>query len=351
MREVAEYFARVETPYTLALEFGDVPVAVRTNHAEVQSRLRRYFSPFVTNGVRDGRTEVTLLHGSVEPRGCFLDLERGSGKRVKEAIQEVPGGRLILKRSTGVLMGLEPGYAYAQGDLLTNLNQAVNLINAGYAKALLRRGHVLFHASAVTRDGRAAVLAGAPGAGKSSSALHLVEDGFRFLSNDRVLAQAGPGRVEALGYPKQPRVNPGTLVRHPRLAALLTPEDRNSLAMLSPEELWLLERKCDVDLDAIYGSGTVELSGSMKCFILLKWRLKSGAFAVRRLRPPEALLELPLYYKDLGAFDLDRPSTALGTASTLSSYAAILDQVGTFEVSGGVDFPSLVCLVGKVLTK
>ena len=349
MTGVAAYFAAVEAPYTLALKFGDVPVAVRTNHAEVQARLRRYFSPFVVSGVGDERAEITLIQGSVEPHGSFLDLQRGPGKRVKEAVQEVSGGRLILKRATGVLMGLQPGSAYAQGDLLTNLNQAVNLINAAYAKRVLHRGHVLFHASAVTRNGRAAVLAGAPGAGKSSSALHLLEDGFRFLSNDRVLALAESDHVEVLGYPKQPRVNPGTLIRHPRLAALLTAEDRNNLAMLSPEDLWLLERKCDVDLDAIYGSGTVALSGAMTCLVLLKWRLKGGAFVVRRLRAPEALLELPLYYKDLGAFDLDQPSTALGMASKLSSYAAILDQVTVFEVCGGVDFPSLLSLVGDAL--
>jgi len=350
MTGVAAYFAAGEAPYTLALRFGDVPIAVRTNHPDVQTQLRRYFSPFVVRGVGDERTEVTLMQGIAEPRGYFLDVQRGPGKRMKEAVQEVAGGRLILKRSTGVLMGLEPDSAYAQGDLLTNLNQAVNLINAVYAKRVLRRGHVLFHASAVIRNGGTAVLAGAPGAGKSSSALHLLEDGFRFLSNDRVLALAGSGQVEVLGYPKQPRVNPGTLVRHPRLAALLTADDRNNLAMLSPEELWLLERKCDVDLDAIYGSGTVALSGVMKCLVLLKWRLKGGAFVVRRLRGPETLLELPLYYKDLGAFDLDQPSTALGMASKLSSYAAILDQVTVLEVSGGVDFPGLVSLVGEALT-
>src|SRR5262249_28193956 len=142
MSGVAAYFAAVEAPYTLALQFGDVPVAVRTNHPEVQTRLRRYFSPFVVSGVGDERTEVTLVQGSVEPRGSFLDVERGLGRRVKEAVQEVAGGRLILKRATGVLMGLQPGSAYAQGDLLTNLNQAVNLINAAYAKRVLRRGHV-----------------------------------------------------------------------------------------------------------------------------------------------------------------------------------------------------------------
>ena len=34
------------------------------------------------------------------------DLVRADGKRVKEAVQEVAGGRLILKRATGVVMGL-----------------------------------------------------------------------------------------------------------------------------------------------------------------------------------------------------------------------------------------------------
>ena len=36
-------------------------------------------------------------------------------------------------------------------------------------------------------------------------------------------------------------------------------------------------------------------------------------------------------------------------ASRLSPYVAILDQVAVLEVSGGVDFPSLVSLVGDAL--
>jgi HprK-related kinase B len=67
------------------------------------------------------------------------------------------------------------------------------------------------------------VLAGMPATGKSTAAVHLVEAGFRFLSNDRVLVRPGPAGVDALGYPKQPRVNPGTLLHHPRLVGLLVP--------------------------------------------------------------------------------------------------------------------------------
>jgi HprK-related kinase B len=70
-----------------------------------------------------------------------------------------------------------------------NLNQAVNLVNHLYAADLMARGFRLFHASAVVRDDRALVLAGVPGTGKSTASLHFVEAGWRFLSNDRVLAR------------------------------------------------------------------------------------------------------------------------------------------------------------------
>jgi HprK-related kinase B len=122
------------------------------------------------------------------------------------------------RQEGAVVMGLWPGHAFAVGDLRTHLNQGINLVNAGYAKAVARRGHLLLHASGVSWNGRTAVLAGVAGAGKSTAALHLVEAGFRFLSNDRVLARPDADGVDALGYPKQPRVNPDTLLGHPRSA-------------------------------------------------------------------------------------------------------------------------------------
>jgi len=351
MTGVETHFARVETPYVLSLRFVDVPLAVRTNDREIWSHLRAYFSAFVAESVPDGTVEITLIQGAATPTGIFMDVRRGNGRRPKEAVREVEGGRLILKRATGVLMGLEPQRAFAIGDLIANLNQAVNLVNACYAKALLRHGHVLFHASDVTWGGRSAVLSGVPGAGKSTTALHLVEEGFHFLSNDRVLALAAPGRVELLGYPKQPRVNPGTLLHHPRLVTLLKPEDRETLATLPAQELWNLERKSDVDLDTMYGAGTVQLAGTMKCLVLLKWRLNGGTYSARRLSPSEGMANLALFYKDLGAFDLDRPPMAPRTTQDLARYAAILEQVDILEISRGVDFSALVDLVGEELAK
>ena len=210
---------------------------------------------------------------------------------------------------------------------------------------------MLFHASAISWGGRAVAMAGPPGAGKSTSALHLVEEGFHFLSNDRVLARAHGEGAEAMGYPKQPRVNPGTLLHHRRLATLLTADDRAALAAMDRTALWNLERKSDVDLDAIYGPGTVDLKGALHALVLLKWRLDGRGLEIRRLTPAQAMANLPLFQKDLGVFDLDRPLRRTVSQVDLDRYAAVLDRVQVLEVTGAVDFSALVDLVGDLLAK
>jgi len=342
---IAAFPARHE----LLLSVVGVALRVRTNDPDVFAGLRVYFGPYVVPEAAGPVADVRVIQGDVKPAGAFVDLQRADGRKVKEAVQELPGGRLVWKHATGVVMGLWSGGAFAVGDVRTNLNQAINLVNSCYAKAILRRGYLLLHASAVSREGRAVLLAGPPGAGKSTGALHLVEAGFRFVSNDRVLAKPVGEFVEALGYPKQPRVNPGTLLHHPRLSALLKPEDRSALAALPQDQLWALERKSDVDLEAIYGKGTVELRSRLLAVVLLKWRRDGEGFAVRRVTTADALADLPLFAKTLGAFDLDRPPHAPITSAERARYGELLDRVRLVEVVGRVDFAALVTLAGDLL--
>jgi HprK-related kinase B len=340
---------RFATPLEIALRFLDVGVKVLTNDVEVAAGLRRYYAPYLAGEVARPASVVSLIQGRLEPGGEFSDVPRADGKRVKEAVQEVAGGRLILKRATGVVMGLSSTRAFAVGDMRGNLNQGINLINHCYAKAILARGYRLLHASGVTWQGRTAALVGVPGAGKSTAALHCVEAGFRFLSNDRVLAKPLADGVEALGYPKQPRVNPGTLLHHPRLASLLEAEEREALAALPAADLWRLERKIDVDLDAIYGCGTVELRGRLEALVLLGWRLDGRGFGVRELDAAQASTRLALFSKDLGAFDLSRPGAGPASADGDGPYRPLLERVRLLEVWGRTDFQRLVELVGEVL--
>ena len=168
MSTPAELLGETIAPHALGLAVNGVELEATTNDPEVWEGLRRYYAPWVTS-VSLPAVRVRLIQGQVAPRGRFQDLVRSDGKRVKEAVQDLGDGRLILKRATGVVMGLWPGHAFAIGDLKTNLNQAINLLNACYAKIVLDRGYALLHASAVSRKGQAVMLAGTPGAGRAST--------------------------------------------------------------------------------------------------------------------------------------------------------------------------------------
>lgn len=329
--------------------FTDVSADKAKHACACEIELDRH-APWVQANGDDTALTVRLVQAEPPVPTGFVPVARGDGKPPKEAVCDVPGIRLVRKLTTGVLMGLTRDGAFAVGDLVRHLNQGINLVNNRYAKQAIRRGHLLLHASAVARDGRAVALAGPPGAGKSTSALHLVEHGLRFVSNDRLLVRAGTDGVEALGYPKQPRVNPGTLLHHDRLSFLLEADDRAALAALPPAELWKLERKCDVDLETIYGEGTFTLSAGLRALVILTWRPAASGFTVRRLDRSEALACLPLIRKDLGVFEQDRHRRGAGVREVLA-YSALFARIAVVEVGGRVDFPALVPIVEDLLAR
>jgi hypothetical protein len=63
-------------------------------------------------------------------------------------------------------------------------------------------GLVELHASCVARDQRGLVLIGPSGAGKSTLAMALTEEGFRFLSDDRIFCSLKLGRLLAWAMPR-----------------------------------------------------------------------------------------------------------------------------------------------------
>lgn len=344
--------AGVQTAHALSLCVVDVPIRVETNDLRLWTALRLYYDPWVVPATPADAAVVRLVHdGSATAPDGFADIVRADGKKVKEAVREGNGERLVLKRTTGVLMGVRPGGAWAIGDLAGNVNQAINLINHCYARAVLARGHLLLHASAVSWNGRAAALAGPPGAGKSTAALHLVEAGYRFVSNDRLLVKPLADRVEGLGYPKQPRVNPGTLLSHPRLQRRLSPEERRALEAMPPADLWELERKSDVNLDAIYVKGTMEIRGDLKALVLLRWTRDGVGLHVRRLALAQALAAVPLVHKDLGVFDVDRPLHAPPPPPDLRRYAELLARIAVIEVRGRAQPAALAAIVGELVAR
>lgn len=237
-----------------------------------------------------------------------------------------------------------PGVAVALGPLEDHDSTVINFINTQILNVCLRDGWQLAHAAAVTTGDRTLAISGLSGGGKSTSILRMMDlPGTRFLSNDRVLIRGGePAR--ALGIPKHPRINPGTILGNPRLVFLLTPDRIAQLKAMSPAELWALEDKHDLIIPDVYGAGRFELDGPLTDFWVLNWSRDSTVptqvAPVGLADRPDLLGAImkspgPFFQHANGAFEPN------GNRPDPAPYLQALNGVRVCEVSGRIDFDAL----------
>ncbi len=314
---------------------------------EIVQDVLGYFAPVVTTAANDG---VTVYAVQDEPR---IDMHRlvaippKPGRSVKEAVYEDAEARVIYKPRSGVAIVVRPGEYFIVGDLLGKPDQVHNLIGHVLARGFLNQGYLMLHASAVLKEGRGIAFGAISGGGKSSMALALMESGYRFVSNDRLFVRPTATGVEMLGMPKGPRVNPGTLLRLPSLRQLLTPEERSMVTAMSPEELWALEQKHDVDIDAIYGKGSVVTQPApLNELYVLQWGLAAEEDVRLRELPPDARPSalLPLR-KGLGPY-----ASPAGERDEVETLAMLATRLPMFEVHGRADVFALRDLLERAAT-
>src|SRR5690606_30759470 len=98
-------------------------------------------------------------------------------------------------------------------------------------------GAQLAHAAAVATNDGAALLAGAGGSGKSTTAALCLADGFAYLGDDYVAVTSSEGRVDVHTLYATAKPTPDALARLPRFAALVdgpgTTDDK-AVALLAP---------------------------------------------------------------------------------------------------------------------
>jgi HprK-related kinase B len=339
MIEIDEIRRRYPSPDLLTFSFLGVALSVHTNDPRVTSGLARYFAPFRTSAPARDALAISALQGTpIYDPLLPGDVARGGpGRMVKEAFYDVPGGRIVVKRRTGLVVYIAEPVHYVVGDLVANLSQAANVISMVFTKAMLRRGYVMLHASAALGGEGGVAFAAQSGAGKSTMALALVEAGYRFVTNDRLLVRLDNGQVEMVGVPKIPRVNPGTLLRLSRLTALLPPEARRRYEHMSPDALWATEEKRDVEVDRIFGPGTFQLTGRLRVIYLLAWRRGEAQWEVHPLDPQVRRAALRGMIKRVGVQDLQPPSPAAQEAAL----DAMADAIPVYEVTGQPDVGAL----------
>ncbi|MHC1789575.1 HprK-related kinase B [Solidesulfovibrio sp.] len=336
--------SRVAMPYTLDLLLAGVRLTVRTNSPSLADALARHYRAFSGDG-GPADIEVAAVDG---PRPGF-DLPfflhgEADDDRAKEEYADLPDGRVVRKRRTGLWLVLGRAGNWIIGPCAGHPQAVVNCINARFADWALGRGACLLHAAGVALGATGLAVSGFAGAGKSTLALEIMRHGADFVTNDRALVHREAEGLVVTGIARPPRVNPGTILANDRLHPLLTTEERETYARLPVRELWGLERKYDVPIEACFGPGRVRLQAALAALVVLAWKPGGGPVRVRRTDIASQEDVLPAVMKDMGVLFAAGPAPADPAA-----YRTLLAGLPLLLVTGGVDFPAAAALCLDVL--
>lgn len=358
LAELSGPFLATPASHELHLRLGKAFITVRTNSLPLQEDLTCYFRGFLADPKEtpppgDTPIAITALEMPSPDFGIpYTAKEPEPGKRtVKEEFADVPGGRVVRKRLTGMIFLFGGGFNVAIGPCAANPNQVINFINNRYIELLVNEGCLLFHASGIAQDGRGLAIAGFAGMGKSTLALHVMRHGPSFVSNDRLMVQSDSpkpgGALTMYGVAKMPRINPGTVVHNPALHSVIPEEQRRQFLAMAPSELWRLEQKYDAMIDKCFGPGRFELQSPMTGLVLLNWRLGAGPMQPRLVNLDDRPDLFPAFRKPVGLFfDGEGAQVASGRDAEAAAYAALLRDCPVLELTGGVDFEAAaaVCM-------
>jgi HprK-related kinase B len=337
----------IERP--LSFTANGLTLVIRSNSQQLLDRLDAYFAHLPRESTPE-QLQIIAVERPVCDTGLpFADWRREPGKHGrKDAWLDLSDGRLLLKVRTGMLFLQSEHRRVAAGPCLAYDNQLINFINSQLMNRLQQQGWLICHAAALGREGGALALAGFSGGGKSTLMLRLLESPeYRYLTNDRLFLRTSDDRVQAVGIPKLPRINPGTLIHNPRLAPMLSQARQQELRALPKQDLWDLEEKHDVDVARLYGVDRIDTSTPMPlaALVILNWshdteeptRLEPVDLNQRRDLLPAVMKSPGPFYRD-AAGRFQRDDDALPEAR----YLQMFDSVKVFEVAGRIDFEYLV---------
>lgn len=336
IRRIREAFP-AEIP--LCLQLGDCVIEVRMNSDVLKAYLEQYFASFV---IPDTEADIRItVHEAGPPRLVFDFHQKAPepGKsKIKEEYADLPDGRIVRKRLTGMQFVFGGNEHLAVGPCLANPNQVINFINNRYIQWKLHQGGFLAHAAGICVHKRGLALAGFSGMGKSTLALSLLNLGADFISNDRlVVVPANPG-LYMHGIAKHPRINPGTALNNPNLKDLIDHEHKARYARLSPEELWNLEEKYDAPVEAFFSGSRFVLGAPMNGLLILNWERGDQRPPVfERIDITRRRDLLRAFRKETGLFYQARHADAPVDRDE-DEYADLLSRCQVYEVRGGVDF-------------
>lgn len=348
MESIREFSHKIKNyykfPYKINVRFGGVVTEVFLTDTEITDKLKDYYETFLVEDEVSADMTVYTIESKLEsmPDSSLTSLEYivkkpDPGKtKIKEEFADFADGRVVKKRLTGMYFAFGDDINIACGPCAENDNQVVNFINNRFIEKMLKSGYLLFHSAAVCANGKGVAMSGFSGMGKSTLALHMMNLGVNFVSNDRLLVKENGDRLEMYGVAKHPRINPGTIINNENLKVLIEPERIEELKNMPAAELWDLEEKYDGFIDEIYGDEKFVINSAMDILIILNWKREDKPAVIEEIDIENRRELLPAFTKSPGLFFYGEKKPDLSD----EKYINLLKKCRIFEVSGGVDFES-----------
>lgn len=332
---------------SLNLGFGDFKLQVKSNNQQLINEMRGYFEAFlISHNETDAKTIYVFESEMSQPDVEFKDWQRDPGKAGrKDAYVDTPDGRLCWKVRTGMNYVLSNEFRIAYGPALANISQAINFTLNQHLEWIMNQGGLICHAAAVAHKGSGIAISAFSGGGKSTTALHLMNLGLDFVSNDRLFIQAKDSQPIMTGIAKQPRINPGTILNNETLVSILPEERAAELKLMPKEELWQLEEKYDAMIDDLYGKGRFKLQTKIHAHVILNWKHDSTEpTQLKKVDIQQREDLLAAIMKSPGPFYVDKDGIgwANGRDVDKQQYLDTLSHIDVYEISGKIDFDKVL---------
>lgn len=139
------------------------------------------------------------------------------------SVYALPSESLLIYYHDGAMVELSPGSECIQGKITAQAlahGRLEDITFTSLAPALRRQGLYLVHAFAASKNGRALLLIGTSGSGKTTTGLNLLLHGWRLLANDVLMLKAEQDGIVALPTPGGINIRPQTISQLPQLQTL-----------------------------------------------------------------------------------------------------------------------------------
>lgn len=331
----------------LSFSFLDFKVTVKSNSKELVDTLKEYYQIFINKPSSQPNKIFTVIESNTK---LFDDLKYqiktpAPGKtKIKEKYCTFKDGLIIRKTLTQMTFLTGDHTQIAVGECLKNPNQVINFINNKFIEFKLYPQGLLAHAAGICNHHLGIAIAGFSGMGKSTLALHLLNENFDFVSNDRLIVQKLNNTLKMTGVAKYPRINPGTILNNKSLKSLISDQESKQYSKLSLNDLWSLEKKYDATLKQCFPKSQFILENQLNCLFILNWKNDNKTTIIEKVSLFEKKHLLDAFMKDPGIFYDPLKRDDMTRFNTLK-YLNALRGIDVYEVSGNRNFDSVTNFV------